>query len=137
VPHPVNARALAGGDGKGYGSGMASKEELYDEAVDLFADGKLDEAIARFEQALALDPTYVDGWNGIAMAYNDAGRHEQAIAAGKRLVELAPDDVLAHTSLSRFYQAAGMIPEAEAEGAKARMLDWKRQLAEAKEQKAE
>jgi hypothetical protein len=27
-----------------------------------------------------------------------------------------------------------MIPEAEAEGAKARMLDWKRQLAEQKNQ---
>ena len=29
-----------------------------------------------------------------------------------------------------FYQRKGMIPEAEAEGAKARMLDWKRQLKE-------
>ena len=116
---------------------MPSKEELYDGAVDLFADGKLEEAIARYEQALALDPTYADAWNGIAIAYNELGRHEQAIQAGQRLVALAPDDVLAHTSLSRFYQAAGMVPEAEAEGAKARMLDWKRQLAEAKEEKAE
>ena len=42
----------------------------------------------------------------------------------------APDDVLAHTTLSRIYQAAGMIAEAEAEGGKARILDWKRQLKE-------
>jgi hypothetical protein len=28
------------------------------------------------------------------------------------------------------YQAANMIPEAEAAGAKARVLDWKRQLKE-------
>jgi len=52
--------------------------------------------------------------------------------AAKRLVELSPDDTLAHTTLSRFYQAAGRIPEAEAEGAKARILDWKRQLNEDK-----
>jgi hypothetical protein len=45
-------------------------------------------------------------------------------------VELTPDDTLAHTSLSMFYQRKGMIAEAEAEGAKARVLDWKRQLAE-------
>ena len=45
-------------------------------------------------------------------------------------MEVTPDDTLAHTSLSMFYQRKGMIAEAEAEGAKARVLDWKRQLAE-------
>jgi len=113
---------------------MPSKEELYDEAVDLFGDGKLEEAVARYQEALALDPAYVDAWHGLAMVYNELGRHQQAIEAGKKLCELTPDDVLAHTSLSRFYQAAGMVPEAEAEGAKARVLDWKQQL---KEQKSE
>jgi tetratricopeptide (TPR) repeat protein len=114
----------------GYGSAMPTKEELYDAAVDLFGDGKLDDAIATYREAIALDPGYVDAWHGLAMAYNEAGRHDQAIEAGRKLCELTPDDVLAHTSLSRFYQAAGMVPEAEAEGAKARVLDWKRQLKE-------
>jgi tetratricopeptide (TPR) repeat protein len=111
---------------------MPSKEELYDAAIDLFGDGKLEEAIARYREALAIDPDYIDAWHGIAMAYNELGRHQDAIAAGKRLCELTPDDILAHTRLSRFYQAAGMVPEAEAEGARARVLDWKRQLKEEK-----
>jgi len=114
----------------GYCSAMPTKEELYDRAVDQFGEGNLEEAVVSYEAALAIDPTYVDAWEGIAMAYNELGRHERAIEAGKRLCELTPDDVLAHTALSRFYQAAGLIPEAEAEGAKARMLDWKRQLKE-------
>ncbi len=109
---------------------MASKEDLYDRAIDLFADGNLDEAIAVYRDALALDPGFADAWNGLAMALSQRGDHAEAIEAGKRLCELTPDDILAHTSLSRFYQAAGMVPEAEAEGAKARMLDWKRQLKE-------
>ena len=33
---------------------------------------------------------------------------------------------------SQFYQMAGLIAEAEAESAKAKVLDWKRQLAEQK-----
>ena len=107
---------------------MPSKEELYDAAIDLFGDGKLDEAIDRYRDAIALDAAYVDAWHGLAMAYNELGRHPEAIEAGKKLCELTPDDVLAHTSLSRFYQAAGMVPEAEAEGAKARVLGWKQQL---------
>ena len=115
-----------------YGSAMPGKEDLYDEAVDLFGEGKLEEAVAKYREALALDPSYVDGWHGLAMAFNELGRHQEAIEAGKKLCELTPDDVLAHTSLSRFYQAAGMVPEAEAEGAKARVLDWKRQLKEEK-----
>jgi len=113
---------------------MPTKEAFYDEAVDLFGDGKLEEAIAKYREAIAMDAEYVDAWHGLAMAYNELGRHAEAIEAGKKLCALSPDDILAHTSLSRFYQAAGMIAEAEAEGGKARMLDWKRQL---KEQKAE
>jgi tetratricopeptide (TPR) repeat protein len=111
---------------------MASKEELYDQAIDYFADGDLEKAIETYKSAIALDPDYVDAWHGLAMAYNDSQRYDEAIEAGKRLCELTPDDILAHTSLSRFYQAANRIPEAEAEGAKARMLDWKRQLKESK-----
>jgi tetratricopeptide (TPR) repeat protein len=123
--------ALAGGRGTRYASPMPDKEELYDRAIDLFSDGKLEEAIAVYRSALDLAPDYVDAWHGLAMAYNELKQYDKAIEAGKRLCELAPDDTLAHTSLSRFYQAAGMIPEAEAEGAKARVLDWKRQLKEA------
>lgn len=111
---------------------VPSKEELYDRAIDQFADGQLDQAIATYREALAIDPDYIDAWHGLAMTYNEAQRYDEAIEAGKRLCELTPDDVLAHTSLSRFYQAANRIAEAEAEGAKARMLDWKRQLKEQK-----
>lgn len=109
---------------------MATKEELYDRAVDLVADDKPEEAVAAYREALALDAAYADAWQGLALALNDLGRHPEAIDAAQHLVELTPDDVLAHTTLSRMYQAAGMVPEAEAAGAKARMLDWKRQLQE-------
>jgi tetratricopeptide (TPR) repeat protein len=113
---------------------MPSAEEFYDLAVDHVAEGRLDEAIATYREALAVDPGFTDAILGLAMAYADAKRFDEAIEQGKRLVELNPDDTLAHTSLSMFYQRKGMIAEAEAEGAKARVLDWKRQLAEQKDQ---
>jgi len=113
---------------------MPTKDELYDRAVDLVADGNLDEAIAAYREAIALDPTFADAVQGLALAYADKGMFDEAIACGLQLVELTPDEPLAHTSLSMFYQRKGMVPEAEAEGAKARMLDWKRQLAEQKKE---
>ena len=112
----------------GYPCRMADKWELFDQGVDLVADGRTEEAVARYEEAIALDPAFADAWQGLALAFQELGRFAQAIEAGKKLCELTPDDVLAHTTLSRIYQAAGMVPEAEAEGGKARLLDWKRQL---------
>ena len=109
---------------------MADKWDLFDRAVDLVAEGKLEDAVATYEEAIALDAEFADAWQGLALALNDLGRHDRAIEAAKKLCELTPDDVLAHTTLSRLYQAAGMIAEAEAEGGKARILDWKRQLKE-------
>jgi tetratricopeptide (TPR) repeat protein len=113
---------------------MADKYDLYDQAVDLVAEGKMDDAVARYRDAIALDADFADGWQGLALALNQMGRHPEAIEAAKRLCELTPDDILAHTTLSRIYQAADMIPEAEAAGAQARILDWKRQLKEGQSQ---
>ena len=107
---------------------MADKYELFDAAVDLVADGALDAAIVKYREALDVDVEFADAWQGLALAYNDLGRYDEAIEAAKKLCEITPDDVLAHTTLSRIYQAAGKIAEAEAEGGKARILDWKRQL---------
>jgi len=60
----------------------------------------------------------------------------EAIAVAQRLTELTPEDAMSFTVLSRFYQQNGMVPEAESAAAKARMLDWKRQLLEKKQPKA-
>ena len=109
---------------------MADKWELFDQGVDFVADGKLPEAVAKYEEAIAADAEFAEAWQGLALALNDLGEHARAIEAGEKLCELTPDDVLAHTTLSRLYQAAGKIEEAEAEGGKARILDWKRQIKE-------
>ena len=52
---------------------MADKEELYDEAIDAYADDKFDEAIELYKQALAIDPKYVDAIHGMTMCYQAKG----------------------------------------------------------------
>ena len=111
---------------------MPDKEDLYDEAVDLYADDKLDEAIAVYNQALAIDPKFTDAVHGLAMCYQAKGDLETAIELTKQFIAQEPEDILAFTNLSMFYQKQGKVPEAEAAGAEARRLDWKRQLKEAK-----
>jgi tetratricopeptide (TPR) repeat protein len=103
-------------------------EDRYYAALDLMADGQLEAAVTAYQESIAADPAFTEAMHGLARALQDLQRYDEAIAVAQRLAELDPDDVLAHTSLSVLYQKKGMIPEAEAEGAKARVLGWKQQL---------
>jgi tetratricopeptide (TPR) repeat protein len=103
-------------------------EDHYYAALDLMADGKLEKAVAEYQESLSADPMFTEAMHGLARALQDLQRYDEAIVVAQRLAEVDPDDVLAHTSLSVLYQKKGMIPEAEAEGAKARVLGWKQQL---------
>src|SRR5277367_292104 len=103
-------------------------EDHYYAALDLVAEGEQERALAEYQQSLAADPAFTEAMHGMARTLQDLNRLDEAIAMAKRIAELDPDDVLAYTSLSVLYQKKGMIPEAEAEGAKARVLGWKQQL---------
>jgi tetratricopeptide (TPR) repeat protein len=108
--------------------GRQEAENHYYAALDLMADGHLEKAVAAYRESLAANPTFTDAMHGLTRALQDLQRYDEAIAVAQRLAEIDPDDVLAHTSLSVLYMKKGMIPEAEAEGAKARVLGWKQQL---------
>jgi len=103
-------------------------EDRYYAALDLMGDGKLEEAVVAYRESLAADPAFTEAMHGLARALQDLQRYDEAIAVAEEITKLDADDVLAHTSLSVLYQKKGMIPEAEAEGAKARVLGWKQQL---------
>lgn len=108
----------------------ADAEELYDQAVDHIADGDPEAAIAAYREALAVDETFADAWEGLSMALADLERYAEAIEAAHKVVELTPDEQLAFTNLSRIYQRANEIEKAEEWAAKGRILEWKRQLKE-------
>jgi tetratricopeptide (TPR) repeat protein len=111
---PPNARAQA--------------EHHYYAALDHVAEGRDEHAVAEYHQSLAADPTFTDALHGLSRALQNLNRLDEAIEVSQQISEIDPDDVLAHTSLSILYQKKGMVPEAEAEGNKARVLGWKQQL---------
>jgi tetratricopeptide (TPR) repeat protein len=113
---------------------MTTREEHFYQALEHFASGQLDAAIAAYRQALALDPSYTDALHGLAEALAQKGEVDEAISVAHRITEIDPDDVLARTSLSRLYLRKGMKKEAEDEAAKARVLGWKQQLRQQKQQ---
>ena len=103
-------------------------EDHYYAALDLVSEGEQERALDEYKKSLEADPVFTEAMHGMARTLQDLNRLDEAIAVANRIAELDPDDVLAHTSLSVLYQKKGMIPEAEAEANKARILGWKQQL---------
>lgn len=94
---------------------------LYKQGFGLFVKGQLDEAIARYREAIEVSPRLSIAWNGLSLALAKQGKLDAAIDAAEKLIELEPDDALSHTNLSRILQQKGLIPEAE--DAKARAMN--------------
>jgi Flp pilus assembly protein TadD len=98
--------------------------------MDLLADGDVSGAAQAFREAIAADPKHIEAHHGLIRALCDGTQFEAAVAAALVLTALTPQDPLAHTSLSIALQKSGHIPEAEAAAGRARILEWKQQLAQ-------
>jgi len=109
-----------------------TKEEYFEQAVNAFGDGNLDESVELYRKALELDPNYQDALHGLGMAFFQAGRLDEAAETANRLIAIDKDDVLAHTSLSMIYHAQGRIEDAEKEGNVAKIMGWKEELRKGK-----
>jgi len=109
-------------------NGQSAAERHFFAGLELFAAGEQERAIGEYQRALDADPGCTDAMHGLVRIYQDLEQLEEAVALARRISEADPEDVLAHTTLSILYQKKGMVPEAEAEANKARIMGWKEQL---------
>lgn len=79
---------------------------LENEANALKDEGKLDEAIAKLNEALALDESFVRAHLALSVLYHKVENHEKSVVHGERAVELEPGDVFNAAALSVTYQRA-------------------------------
>lgn len=102
---------------------------LENEADQLRADGKNEEAVQKLQEVLEKDPNYVRAYLGLSVLYHKIGHHEQSVAAAEKAVQLEPDDAFNYTALSVTYQRAfegtrdpAYIQKAEEAKARASMM---------------
>ena len=107
-----------------------TSKQHYLKGLTLFGEQKHVEAIDEYRKGLELTPDDPDILLALATAQMNANLLDDAVASGKRVVELDADDPFGHTSLSMIYMRKGMIEEAEKEQATARMLSWRQELKE-------
>ena len=85
---------------------MPTVDELYDEADKLKDEGKLEEAITKLVDLLALHADYPLAHAALGVVYGKVGRHEDAIRHAQRVCELEPSDAFSFTAMSVIYQRA-------------------------------
>jgi tetratricopeptide (TPR) repeat protein len=69
--------------------------------------GRLDDAIARYQEAFAIEPDTDFALYGIAVVYGDLGRYAEAIASFRKYIEKNPYSAQAYYSLGNTYFEMG------------------------------
>ena len=74
--------------------------------------GRIDEAIAQYQEALKIDPDDPDAHNNYASALADRGQIEEAIAHYQQILKVYPDNADAHNNYGLALAGLGQIDEA-------------------------
>ena len=85
---------------------MPTVNEIYNEAEKLKDSGKYPEAIAKLNEALAIDDKHVLSHLALAVVLGKSGLHEEGVKHAERAVQLEPNDTYNYTMLSVIYQRA-------------------------------
>lgn len=101
---------------------MSDADQTYDDALKLKAEGKLEEAVAKWQGSLEAHPDHVLTHQALAVHLQKLGRNEEAISHAVKVTELEPNDPFSYTQLSVIYQRCGKIQEAEDAMAKSHTL---------------
>jgi tetratricopeptide (TPR) repeat protein len=101
----------------------AAITKVFDEGVQLSNAGNHDEAIVKFNEAIAIIPTCYNCYNNIAYSYTAKKDYANAETAYKKSIEVKPDDAAAYVGLAGIYFNTGKAADAKPLVEKAITLD--------------
>lgn len=81
--------------------------EIYNEGVVLANNDQAVEAIAKFEEAVALDPELAAGWTALTRVYAREKQWKNTIMAGEKTLDLVGEDPVISAMLADAYDALG------------------------------
>jgi tetratricopeptide (TPR) repeat protein len=79
----------------------------------LWQQQSFEDAVERFQQAVELDPTNQNAWNGLGWSRFNGGNSAQAKIAFEKLVEMNPKHPAALNGLGQIYLSQGQLAQAE------------------------
>ena len=75
------------------------KKALFDKAIALHQEGKLDEAVETYKKAISLKPLHVKAYYNMGNALKDQGKLEEAIKYFNKALAIKPDYTEAYKNL--------------------------------------
>jgi len=104
----------------------------YDLGLALAGQGRLDEALTQYRQALEVQPRYADAHNNMAIILVGQGRFDEARVHYQKALAINPDSAEIHNNLAYALACYGRFGEATAHYRKALELDPRCAMAHAK-----
>jgi tetratricopeptide (TPR) repeat protein len=117
------ALSAAGAAGAAGGGNMtAALKKTFDDGLALSNAGKHDEAIAKFNEAITINPKCNDCYDNIGYSYTQLKQYDKAEEAYKKAIEAKPEDGNAYNGLANLYNAQRKFDDAAKASAKATEL---------------
>ena len=91
---------------------LNAKSKYFEEAVDLFNQNKLDEAIEVFNRALSIKPDYVEAYNNLGIVLKKQNKIDKAIDAYTRAISINSSYVVSYYNLGNLYSEQGKLEKA-------------------------
>jgi tetratricopeptide (TPR) repeat protein len=93
-------------------AGAEDATTWYARAEDLAGTGDYAAAIDAYQQAVSLNPRYLNAWIRLGYAYQLTGQHDKAVGAYTTAIAVEPNSTIAYTSLGYVYGTMGKNIEA-------------------------
>ena len=102
---------------------QATAKAYLNSGKQLTKEGKLNQAIKKYQQALQLKPDFVPALNHLAKIYESRQEFDQVITCLQRIMQLRPDDGTASARLEKAILGQQNIQKAKANRQKAQPLN--------------
>ena len=116
------AGAVSDADRKKAEAEMAAVKTAFSEGVSLSNEGKVEEAVAKFNEVLVKVPKCVECYTNSGAVYLKAKEYDKAEAAYKKAIEVNPSSAEAYMGLSNTYNAQKKFDQASEAGTAAQKL---------------
>ena len=92
---------------------MPTKIEMYDQAIALQAEGKVEEAVGKLHDLLKEDPDYALAHAALSKFNSLLQKHDEAVEHANKVCELEPEEPFSFIAMSMICQKADRMAEAE------------------------
>ncbi len=93
-------------------AGFAEAERHLYAGVELAGQGRIQEAIAEYDEAIRLQPESFGAYNNRAVAYDSLGQSERAIQDYAEAIRLDPEEFVTYYNRSLIYRDLGLLQQA-------------------------